>query len=157
MAHAENAGKPQSNKEWFEDGLRFECTLCGACCTGPPGYVAFTRAEAEAIASAIGVSVDALYRDYAHELPGVGWSLRELKTKHGLDCVFLDRASQPGKAVCSVHSVRPAQCRTWPFWPENIENERAWRRTAKSCEGIGQGDFVPVEAIRIQRDATPRV
>ena len=25
--------------EWYRDGLRFECTRCGACCTGAPGYV----------------------------------------------------------------------------------------------------------------------
>ena len=24
---------------WYRDGLRFECTRCGACCTGAPGYV----------------------------------------------------------------------------------------------------------------------
>ena len=24
---------------WYRDGLRFECTRCGHCCTGAPGYV----------------------------------------------------------------------------------------------------------------------
>ena len=27
------------SEPWYEDGLRFRCTRCGACCTGSPGFV----------------------------------------------------------------------------------------------------------------------
>ncbi len=129
--------------------------MCGACCTGSPGYVAFTEEEARGMASRLGLSVDAFYARFARRLRGVGWSLRERRTEHGYDCVFLDRESQPGKALCAIHDARPAQCRTWPFWPENLRTRAAWERTARACEGVGRGAVVTIERIRAARDATP--
>src|SRR5580765_468126 len=35
---------------WYRDGLRFECTQCGNCCTGAPGFVWVTDAEIATIA-----------------------------------------------------------------------------------------------------------
>ncbi len=37
------------------------------------------------------------------------------------DCVFLEQNR------CAVYEARPTQCRTWPFWPENM-NSKAWKR-----------------------------
>ena len=34
---------------WYRDGLRFECTQCGKCCTGAPGYVWVDDDEVEAL------------------------------------------------------------------------------------------------------------
>ena len=75
--------------------------------------------------------------------------MNEVETEHGFDCVFLDRESLPGKAVCSIHTTRPKQCRTFPWWPEVIKTKAAWERTGKTCEGINRGNVVPVEEIRI--------
>ena len=33
---------------WYKDGLRFQCTGCGDCCTGGPGYVWVNQAEIDA-------------------------------------------------------------------------------------------------------------
>ncbi|MBL0927744.1 MAG: YkgJ family cysteine cluster protein [Phycisphaerales bacterium] len=137
--------------EWYADGLAFECTCCGACCSGPTGYVAFTREEAAAIARRLGVTLEAFVRDYTRDTAS-GRSLNEVETEHGHDCVFLDRATIPGKAVCSIYEDRPKQCRTFPWWPENIASPRAWQRLGRSCEGVGRGAVVPVEEIRISRD-----
>lgn len=95
------------------------------------------------------------YKRFARKL-GNRWSLREYQTQeHGFNCVFLDRDSQPGKALCSIYSVRPTQCRTWPFWPENVSSREIWeavkRRTP--CPGMGCGTLIPIDQIRIQRDA----
>ena len=87
--------------QWYADGLRFECTQCGNCCTGPPGTVWFSPAEGREIAGKLGISESAFRRRYAHKVDG-RWSLGERKTTHGYDCVFLDRQSVPGKAVCSL-------------------------------------------------------
>ena len=146
-----------ATKEWYADGLQFECTCCGACCTGSTGYVAFTPDEGKQMAQAIGLSEQDFYNQYAHRMTPrkAGWSLNERKTEHGYDCVFLDRTSQPGKALCRVHNARPGQCRTWPFWPENISSPRAWQRTARHCEGINQGKRYTLQQIRIERDTTP--
>lgn len=156
MATSGQASPSETADDWFEPGLRFECTQCGACCTGPEGYVRFSSVEAQAIARALGVSEDEFHRRFARRLPGVGWSLKETRTEHGLDCVFLDRESSPGKALCSIHAVRPMQCRTWPFWPENVRSARAWERAGRCCEGVGRGPVIPAAQIRIERDRTPR-
>jgi len=141
--------------EWYASGLRFECTGCGACCTGPPGYVHFNDDEAQAMANRVGLTTEQFRKAYARKSP-MGWSLREHKTAHGYDCVFLDRITQPGKALCKVYNDRPAQCRTFPWWPEILSSEKAWKATGRECEGIGRGDFVPIERIRIERDRTPQ-
>ena len=70
------------------------------------------------------------------------------------DCIFLTgipveptaaRELEPGEAVpltrrvCGIYPVRPLQCRTWPFWPENLINESAWKRAARGCPGMDRG------------------
>ena len=122
-------------------GLRFECTQCGHCCTGAEGYVNFTDEEAEAMAHELGVSFDEFLRLYTHDTPE-GRSLTERPTEHGFDCVFLDRESSPGRALCRVYRCRPTQCRTWPFWASNLTSEHAWRRAAIECPGIDRGQQV---------------
>ena len=57
-------------------------------------------------------------------------------------CPFLQ-----GKA-CGVYEGRPSQCRTWPFWPENM-NARTWSREIRSfCPGVDQGKLYTPEEIR---------
>ena len=41
---------------WYRDGLQFECTQCGNCCTGDPGYVWVTPEEIKAIAAKDGIT-----------------------------------------------------------------------------------------------------
>lgn len=142
----------QRNADANDAGLRFSCTQCGSCCTGPSGYVKFTDDEAEAMAAKLGMPLDEFMRTYTHETP-MGRSLTERETEFGFDCVFLDRESVPGKAVCSLYDARPAQCRTWPFWTSNLSSEHAWRRAAMECPGIDRGSKVtPPAEIRRQRD-----
>lgn len=132
-------------------GLRFSCTQCGACCTGPSGFVRFTDDEAAAMAQHLGITVESFLDRYTRETV-MGRSLREKPSPHGLDCVFLDREAVPGKAVCGLYESRPAQCRTWPFWASNLSSEHAWRRAAAGCPGIDRGGRVtPPDEIRRQR------
>jgi uncharacterized protein len=135
--------------EWYSQGLKFECTCCGACCTGAPGYVLFTDEEAKGIARKLGISRDEFIRDFTHDTEE-GRSINEVKTVHGYDCVFLDRTSLPGKAVCSLYEARPTQCRTFPFWPEHIRSRGAWESLGRSCEGVNRGPAVPLAEIRVQ-------
>ena len=142
-----------SDKEWYRNGLGFQCTQCGNCCTGPPGAVWFNDQEAVEMAAELGMEVDDFMNAWARKLRD-GWSLKETLTSHGWDCVFLDREKIPGKAVCSLYGSRPKQCRTWPFWPENLESPEAWEaaRRETPCPGMGQGPLIPIEDIRISRD-----
>ena len=59
------------------------------------------------------------------------------------DCVFLrDR-------TCTVYEGRPTQCRTYPWWLQNIQDEQSWREAADVCEGINHATafFVPLAEI----------
>ena len=107
------------------------------------------------MAKSVGIPVDLFYEKYARR-EGDHWSLIERETEHGYDCIFLDRTTLPGKAICSLYDARPAQCRTWPFWPENLLNEETWKRVKREtpCPGMNKGPLVPIEDIRIQRDRT---
>ena len=148
----ENPAKSKMKAEWYADGLRFECTQCGNCCTGPPGYVWFNNRETEAMAKATGLSPVEFREKYAHRHAGK-WTLNEVRNKQGhFDCVFLERDDK-GRALCGVYSVRPQQCRTWPFWPENLRHETAWRRAANGCPGMNSGNFYPADQVRIIRDS----
>ncbi len=150
MPHAEWFTKPDAPEAG--DGLRFGCTMCGRCCSGPPGFVVVNEAEAAALATRLGISAAKFKHEYTNMM-SEGRSLNEKKTEHGLDCVFLDRTTIPGKAVCGVYEDRPTQCRTWPFWPSLVKSRRDWDAAGKSCPGINKGTLVPVEQVRILRDA----
>jgi Fe-S-cluster containining protein len=123
---------------WYKDGLRFQCTRCGNCCTGPPGYVWVTPEEIAAIAEFRGESLDQIQALFTR-LVG---RRRSLKEKANGDCVFYSR--QEG---CTIYPVRPRQCRTWPFWESNVATPESWQRTRRVCPGSGQGELIPAEEI----------
>lgn len=37
---------------------------------------------------------------------------------------------------CSVHPVKPMQCRVFPFWSEMVEDREAWNEAKSVCEGL---------------------
>ena len=49
---------------WYADGLRFECTGCGDCCTGSPGYVWVTQKEIDALAEELKITPAACEKKY---------------------------------------------------------------------------------------------
>ncbi|MCA9300823.1 MAG: YkgJ family cysteine cluster protein [Phycisphaerales bacterium] len=136
---------------WYEEGLSFECTMCGNCCSGPEGYILFTDDEARAIAARLGLTVEAFLETCTHDTTE-GRSLNEKPSKAGLDCMFLDRETIPGKAICGIYEDRPMQCRTWPFWTSNLRTPSAWRRARAICPGVDRGRHHTYEQITIERD-----
>jgi Fe-S-cluster containining protein len=146
----------KNGKPWYKEGLLFECTQCGECCTGASGLVAFTHREAKGMAKQLDMAVDDFLGKYAkpsHE-EGV-WEMLELESPHGFDCVLLERCEETGVTRCIAHHARPSQCRTWPFWPDNLKNPKSWDRAARSCEGIGSGRLVPLRVIQRDVEETP--
>jgi len=138
---------------WYKDGLSFACTQCGNCCTGAPGYVWFTPEEGTQMAKHLDIEESVFYRRHAHRVNG-HWTLNERKTHKGFDCVFLVR-DDSDRAGCALYGARPMQCRTWPFWSENLQRAESWERAGKHCPGINQGKLYPVEEIRIIKDSNP--
>jgi Fe-S-cluster containining protein len=124
---------------WYKSGLRFECTQCGNCCTGAPGYVWVNREEIAALARKLGVSVAAFEQKYVRAV-GIRKSLIEYANG---DCVFFDGNSRK----CTVYDARPRQCRTWPFWQSNVQSKQSWQRTCQVCPGSGKGKLYPAEQI----------
>jgi len=134
-AVASDIGADQAGRSWYGQGLRFACTSCGRCCTGPQGYVWLSTGEAAALAEHLSLELDAFGRRY---LRRVGTRLALLDGAGG-DCVFLQ-----GK-LCRVYELRPSQCRSFPWWPSVLASAESWRRAALDCEGI-RDDAPLVEA-----------
>jgi len=86
-------------------------------------------------------------------------SLSETRNDKGqYDCVFLTQPDEQGRRGCSIYEVRPQQCRTWPFWPENLRTPADWQEAGETCPGMtaggqGRGKLYPIEQIRIIRDS----
>lgn len=133
-----------ADRPWYHRGLRFQCTGCGACCTGAPGYVWVNKAEIEAMAAALALDVAAFQSKYVRQV-GIRKSLVE---RPGGDCVLFDNRTR----TCRVYAVRPRQCRTWPFWARNLRTPGAWRRTARHCPGVNHGPLVSRREIQARLD-----
>ena len=133
-----------SEAPWYKDGLRFQCTQCGDCCTGDPGYVWVNKAEIGALAELVGQEdVEAFERMYVRKI-GIRRSLREFPNG---DCVLFDGDARK----CTVYDARPRQCRTWPFWGSNLKTPESWRETCEACPGSGRGDLYQLDQIETQR------
>lgn len=128
-----------SKAPWYKDGLSFECTQCGNCCTGAPGYVWVNKAEIAALATSQNMSVEDFEAKYVRNV-GVRKSLIEYENG---DCVFFDNVARK----CTVYEQRPRQCKTWPFWQSNVATESDWQQTCEVCPGSGQGKVYPLEHI----------
>lgn len=152
----------KDDTEWFdlpnpdtgEIGLRFGCTQCGNCCSGGPGVVLLSDDEIDALAERLSLPREQFVRTFTHQTSR-GPSLNEKVSPNGLDCVFLDRASVPGRAVCGVYEDRPSQCRSWPFWDELTRSRRDWVKASADCPGLDQGRLYAPEEIRIIRKSDP--
>ncbi len=128
-----------NDQPWFADGLRFECTQCGDCCTGAPGYVWVNKEEIAALAERLQLTVVEFEARFVRSI-GVRKSLVEFANG---DCVFFDGQSRR----CTVYEQRPRQCRTWPFWDSNVRTPEDWKHTCQVCPGSGKGALVTVEQI----------
>lgn len=128
---------------WYAEGLRFQCSQCGDCCTGAAGFVWVNAEEIAQLAELLGQSPENFEKYYVRNV-GVRKSLREFPNG---DCVFFDTELRK----CQVYSARPRQCRTWPFWDSNLKSEAAWEETCRVCPGSGRGRLYQLNEIEQQR------
>jgi uncharacterized protein len=139
---------PKNFHPWYYSGLAFSCRQCGRCCAGPEeGYVWVNTQECHAIAEYLNLSPDQVKEKYMRRV-GLRYSLREKET--GKDCVFLSR-TEDNKSLCEIYPVRPLQCRTWPFWTDNLRSQRDWEEISRSCPGLDRDQWYSydrIEAIR---------
>lgn len=127
---------------WYKEGLRFGCTQCGQCCTGAPGYVWVSDEDIERMATFLKVSKEAFIEKYTRKVDG---RLALLECPKSYDCIFLENKK------CLLYGARPKQCKTFPFWPENLTTKRAWNAAARRCEGIDHPDAPLIPLAEIQK------
>ncbi len=128
-----------SKEVWYAEGLRFECTQCGDCCSGAEGYVWVNQAEIDSMAERVGLTPLDFEKSYVKRV-GVRRSLKERQIG---DCVLLDEETRK----CTAYEQRPRQCKTWPFWDSNLRSKKAWEEAAEACPGCNKGTVVPLETI----------
>lgn len=138
----------EQNPPWYAQGLRFKCTECGQCCTGTPGYVWVSEAEIQALANHLHLSTKEFAKQFLRYVDG-RYALLEtpsnLEKPSNYDCIFLKDKK------CQVYTVRPTQCRTFPWWAQNLASPEDWEAAASYCEGISSNaPLVPLSEIQSQ-------
>ncbi len=129
---------------WYIAGLHFECVECGRCCSGPgEGYIWVTKPEIELIADFLKTTPSELRRQYLRRV-----SLRTtiIENRTTRDCIFLQ--NNAGRKLCMIYPVRPSQCRSWPFWSDNLTDLNAWNKAAQKCPGINCGRLYSYDEIK---------
>lgn len=119
-------------KPWYAEGLRFKCTGCGGCCSGGPGFTWVSDDDIIAIAEYLGMDPIAFVKKYVRSVNGNLALIEISKGKGTFDCVFLEDKK------CRIYPVRPTQCRTFPWWTQNLRTPEDWKEAAKRCEGISE-------------------
>ena len=136
---------------FYAAGLRFECTACGECCRtrGSYSYVYVTLPERRRLARHLGLKTAAFTREYCEKTNGF-FHLRNPAN----DCEFLDGSR------CTVYGARPDQCRTFPFWPENMSRKVWFGEIQRGCPGVDRGRLhsrKEIEAVLAdERERLPR-
>ena len=122
-------------KTFYENGIQFQCQGSANCCVsrGSYGYVYLSKKDLTRLSKFFNKSVKKFKNLYCHNSEGY-FHLKEIY-KNG-NCIFLKNKK------CTVYTSRPSQCRTWPFWKDNM-NVKVWNQDISiNCPGIGKGKVI---------------
>ena len=110
--------------------IQFKCQEgCSNCCTVSGGFVFISENDVKIIAKFLKISAEDFLKNFTRK-KGNSLALIDRDEK---DCIFLKNHK------CSIYPVRPIQCRTFPFWPQNLKSEKRWSIIQSECPGIGMG------------------
>ena len=143
---------PDEQDPWYSEGLQFECTRCGKCCGGEPGYVWVDSAEIVALAARFEMSAKTFKKEYTRRARKGRWRGVTLLEKENYDCIFWENGSG-----CTVYEDRPRQCRTYPFWRRVLASPQTWRDESEECPGMDRGpvrDLVQITTA-VRNDGLP--
>ena len=124
------------------EGLRFECQPgCTECCR-QKGFVYLTEHDIVRAAEFLGMSRADFERHYVFR------TRNRMRLRVPLDatCHFLLAGG------CSIHPAKPTQCRIFPFWPELVESQREWAKTARYYPGMGKGPLIQIGNAKLQAE-----
>ncbi|HEB31252.1 MAG TPA: YkgJ family cysteine cluster protein [Spirochaetes bacterium] len=122
----------QKKARFYVKGLQFECTKCGKCCTGFPGFVYLSESDILSITKYLKENIGRFLIKYTKNVSLFHENRYSLIEKPNYDCVFWD-------SLCTIYPARPYQCRTYPFWKKHVVSEREWEKAGKFCPGINRG------------------
>jgi Fe-S-cluster containining protein len=103
----------------------FECTQCGTCCQGEGG-IYLSREEIDRISRFLKLPQDKFLKKLCLQKNGKIY----IHIREDGYCHF----SQKGR--CSIHEVKPAPCRQWPFFPPMLVDQINWETARNSCPGL---------------------
>ncbi len=129
-----------SPKNFFADGLQFSCTGCHACCRHEEGYVFFSAEEMAKICHYLRIPPAVFRKKYTREVSFGGVNRLSFTETPEYDCIFWSNG-------CSIYPVRPLQCSSYPFWPQNLASQQDWEEEALQCPGMNQGQRHSFEKI----------
>ena len=124
----------------FKEGIRFECQGSSNCCVSRNsyGYVYLSNKDILRLSKFTKLKYDVFIKLYCDKTDGFT-HFKEKKERS--KCIFLD------KKKCSVYEARPIQCRTWPFWKENMNTKKWNNEISKFCPGINKGGRISKKEI----------
>ena len=102
----------------------FQCTQCGDCCKGYGGTY-LTDHDMAAIAAHLDIPLQNFKQRYC-ALSGKRYVLAQRDDGF---CIFFDRN-------CSIHAIKPAMCRKWPFIDGLLKDIGNWQVMSSVCPGI---------------------
>ena len=134
----------------LENGVEFSCQMCGSCCRGfNEGEVYLYQDDIERLTKSFNITKKSDLRKFAKKYfkvindsffwkePGAerGKTYRYKSlgfrfTGEDEHCHFLIDNS------CSVHEIRPFQCRCFPFWHMLVSSRKNFINYAKKCPGL---------------------
>ncbi|MDR2744854.1 MAG: YkgJ family cysteine cluster protein [Desulfovibrio sp.] len=113
----------------------FRCRMCGRCCEGRGGIVVSPEDIAR-LSAFLHLASEEFIARYGERSGG------KVKIRAGDTdcCIFFTR-----KEGCTVHGVKPAVCRAWPYFRGNIVDPESLGLAKAFCPGIsphvGHDDF----------------
>ena len=125
----------------YKQGIRFECQGSGKCCVSRNsyGFVYLSNIDLKRLSNFFKITLSKFKDKYCQITDG----FIHLTEKSELDgnCVFLRDKK------CSVYTNRPSQCRSWPFWNDNMK-AKIWNKDiAVNCPGVGKGKLIKKKEI----------
>ena len=101
----------------YNEGIRFKCQGSSNCCVsrGEYGFVYLSNKDVQRLSLFTKLKKNDFINIYCDKTDGFT-HLKE-KFKNG-NCIFLKNKK------CTIYKARPTQCRTWPFWNENLNAKK---------------------------------
>ncbi len=147
----------------LENGIEFSCQMCGKCCTGfNDGEVYLYNEDISKLAKFLNFNGKNGLRKFAEnyiKMIGDSFFWKEPGAQRGKTykfktlgfkftgedehCHFLKDNS------CSVHTARPFQCGSFPFWQMMVTSRKNIENYKKKCKGLQllKGKFYSKEEI----------